>query len=61
MFGPDGPSEQDLDRPVPKFRSTDNIHIAVAGGDAGKFSAVFAGWTSGPTGSIPVSRKIEEA
>lgn len=61
MFGPDGPSEQDLDRPVPKFRSTDNIHIAVAGGDAGKFSAVFAGWASGAIGSIPVSRKIEEA
>ena len=60
MFRPDGPSEEDLDRPVPKFRSTDNIHIVVAGGDAGKFSAVFAGWASGPIGSIPVSRKIEE-
>ncbi len=60
MFGPDGPSEEDLNRPVPKFRSTDNIHIVVAGGDAGKFSAVFAGWASGPIGSIPVSRKIEE-
>jgi hypothetical protein len=61
MFGPNGPSEEDMDRPVPKFRSTDNIHIVVAGGDAGKFSAVLAGWVSGPSGSIPVSRRIEEA
>ena len=59
-FGPDGPSESDLDQLVPKFRSTDNIHIVIAGGEAGKFSAVFAGWASGPIGSIPVSRKIEE-
>jgi hypothetical protein len=59
-FGADGPSESDLDQLVPKFRSTDNIHIVIAGGEAGKFSAVFAGWASGPIGSIPVSRKIEE-
>ena len=59
-FGPDGPSESELDQLVPKFSSTDNIHVVIAGGDAGKFSAVFAGWASGPIGSIPVSRKIEE-
>jgi hypothetical protein len=33
----------------------------VAGGNAGKFSAVFAGWVSGPMGSSSVSRRIEEA
>ncbi len=60
MFGADGPSEEDLNRLMPKFRSTDNIHIVVAGGEAGKFSAVLAGWASGPGGSMPVSRKIEE-
>jgi hypothetical protein len=49
----------DLDRLVPKFHSTGNIHIVVAGGEAGKFSSVFGGWQSGPTGSMPVSRRIE--
>ena len=44
----------------PKFSSTDNIHLVVAGSEAGKFSAFFHGWASGPRGSMPVSRKIEE-
>jgi hypothetical protein len=48
-----------LNRPSPKFASEDNIHIVVAGSDAGKFSAAFHGWASGPMGSIPVSRKID--
>ena len=30
-----------LDKPMPKFKSADDIHIVVAGGDAGKFSAAF--------------------
>ena len=47
-------------RLVPKFASTDNIHLVVAGGDAGKFSAAFHGWLTGPMGSTVVSRKIEE-
>jgi hypothetical protein len=59
-FGAGGPNEAELAQQVPKFRSTDNIHIVVAGSDAGKFSAVFAGWARGPIGSIPVSHKIEE-
>ncbi|MBI1800082.1 MAG: TlpA family protein disulfide reductase, partial [Chloroflexi bacterium] len=59
-FGPDGPSEDQLSQLIPKFRGAENIHIAVAGGEAGKFSAIFGGWVSGPTGSIVVSRKIEE-
>ncbi len=53
-------SEEQLGQRVPKFRNASNIHIVVAGGEAGKFSAVFAGWASGPGGSMPVSRKIED-
>ncbi|MDP7144833.1 MAG: hypothetical protein QGH75_05825 [Pseudomonadales bacterium] len=49
-----------LDRPMPKFRSEEDIHIVVAGSEAGKFSAAFHGWAVGPMGSIPVSQKIEE-
>lgn len=49
-----------LDRAMPKFRSEEDIHIVVAGSEAGKFSAAFHGWAVGPIGSIPVSRKIEE-
>ena len=44
---------------VPKFASEANIHIVVAGADAGKFSGAFHGWATGPMGSISVSRKIE--
>jgi len=31
--------------PVPKFRSPENLKIAVAGGTAGRFSAIVPGWT----------------
>jgi hypothetical protein len=45
-------------RTVPKFRPGGLI-IVRAGGNAGLFSAVVAGWAaSGPTGSIPVSKEI---
>ena len=60
-FGPDGPTEEQLNQLMPKFASTDNIHLVVAGSDAGKFSSIFQGWASGPRGSMVVSRKIEEA
>ena len=53
-------TKEALDAPLTKFRSDDDIMIVVAGGDAGKFSAAFHGWASGPLGSMPVSRKIEE-
>ncbi|MGH8013035.1 MAG: TlpA family protein disulfide reductase [Candidatus Binataceae bacterium] len=53
-------SEDELNKKIPKFQSTKNIHIAVAGGPAGKWSAMFGGWASGSWGSIPTSRKIEE-
>jgi hypothetical protein len=48
-----------LARRVPKFVSDANIHIVVAGGDAGKFSGLFHGWGGGSMASIPVSRKID--
>ncbi|MCR9260808.1 MAG: hypothetical protein NXH95_13860 [Pseudomonadaceae bacterium] len=49
-----------MDKMMPKFRSEDDIHIVVAGSQAGKFSGAFHGWASGEIGSIPVSRKIDE-
>ena len=55
-----GMSDERLDRQMPKFAAEDNIHIVVAGAEAGKFSGFFHGWASGPMGSMPVSQKIEE-
>ena len=45
--------------PLPKFRP-DGLLVAHAGGDAGMFSAVVAGWVGGPSGSTPVTVPIEE-
>ena len=53
-------AEDDWDRMLPKFQNEDMINIVVAGGDAGKFSAILAGWQSGPKGSQTVTRKIIE-
>ncbi len=53
-------SAEQLDRVVPKFASTDYIHMVVAGSDAGKFSSAFHGWVTGAMGSQSVSRKIED-
>jgi len=61
MFGADGPTEEQLERRIPKFADPSSIHIVVAGSDAGKFSSIFQGWATGPRGSQIVSRKIEEA
>jgi peroxiredoxin len=41
-----------------KVRSPELIHIVVAGGPAGKFSAVIGGWVAGPMGSVMVTRSI---
>ncbi len=60
-LGMTNPTKEQLAQKIPKFRRPENINIIVAGGDAGKFSAVFAGWVSGPMGSSSVSRRIEEA
>ena len=53
-------SEEELKQPIPKFASSDRIHIVLAGSEAGMFTAAFHGWASGPMGSIPTSRKIED-
>ena len=39
-YGPDGPTSEMLDKRMPKFRDPKSISIVVAGGEAGKFSAV---------------------
>ena len=41
-----------------KFRSPDSIRIVVAGGTAGKFSAVIGSWAVGPRGSEMVTYPI---
>lgn len=47
-------------RQVPKFRPG-GLLIVRAGGGAGLFSAIIAGWAaSGPVGSIPVTQEIQE-
>lgn len=43
---------------LPKFRPG-GLHIAHAGGPAGLFSSIFAGWVSGPAGSVPVTKEIQ--
>jgi hypothetical protein len=59
-YGPAGPTEEQLNALVPKFRGPEYIHIAVAGSEAGKFSTAYGGWVLGPIGSNPVSRKIDD-
>jgi len=43
-----------------KFSSPESIHIFVAGGTAGKFSAVLGSWSTGPRGSQMVTYPIPE-
>jgi hypothetical protein len=59
-YGPNGPDEEKRNSIVPKFRSPDQIHIVVAGGEAGKFTTIYGGWAGGAIGSIPVTRKIAD-
>jgi hypothetical protein len=56
----DAPLEETLAQLVPKFASEESIQIVVAGGSAGKFSAVIGGWVGGSMGSQMVTKKIEE-
>ena len=49
-----------LDERVPKFRTSEEINIVVAGSEAGKFSHILGNWVSGPIGSISVTRKISD-
>ena len=43
---------------IPKFRP-DGLHIVHAGGGAGLFSAIIAGWVNGEMGSRTVSWEIQ--
>ena len=43
---------------IPKFRAPEHIKIVVAGGTAGRFSAVVPGWTFSK-GSNLVMRRIQ--
>jgi thiol-disulfide isomerase/thioredoxin len=52
--------EAALAKLLPKFKNDEDIHIVVAGSNAGKFSGAFHGWATGEIGSMPVSKKIEE-
>jgi peroxiredoxin len=56
----ESPSAETLAQLVPKFASEESIQIVVAGGTAGKFSAVIGGWVGGSMGSQMVTKKIEE-
>ena len=59
LLGPDEqPSPDGLETPLPKFARDEDILIIVAGGTAGKFSAVLGGWASGAAGSTAVTREI---
>jgi hypothetical protein len=66
--GPDGAESSRLRDPVsaadpealvPKFPSVEEIVVVVAGGTAGRFSAVVPGWMGGEMGSRPVTRVID--
>jgi len=53
-----GLGERPPEELVPKYPSIDEILIVVAGGTAGRFSAVIPGWLGGEVGSRPVTRPI---
>jgi hypothetical protein len=68
--GPDGAESGRLknllagcggDQLVPKFPPVEEIMVVVAGGTAGRFSAVIPGWMGGEMGSRPGARAIDEA
>jgi hypothetical protein len=53
----EGVPESLRDAVLPKFRDG-GLLICHAGGGAGLFSAIIAGWASGPTGSVPVTKEV---
>ena len=48
----------DGERCYRKFSEPASVHIVVAGGTAGKFSAVIGGWHAGPRGSQMVTYRV---
>jgi hypothetical protein len=55
----EGMPESMREAEIPKFREG-GLLIVHAGGSAGLFSTVIAGWVSGAAGSEPVTREIDE-
>jgi len=53
----EGLPEQFADHTLPKFKP-DGLMLAYAGGGAGLFSAIIAGWANGTVGSTPVTRPV---
>jgi hypothetical protein len=53
----EGLPEAFADHTLPKFKP-DGLLLAYAGGGAGLFSAVIAGWANGTVGSTPVTREV---
>ena len=51
-LGLKNPTPEQLDQTHSQISHTGNINMIVAGGEAGKFSAVFAGWVSGTDGFV---------
>jgi len=47
------------DELIPKFPSTEEIHVVVAGGTAGRFSMAVPGWLGTKNGSRAVTRTVE--
>ncbi|HKW94526.1 MAG TPA: hypothetical protein VJX92_21765 [Methylomirabilota bacterium] len=52
--------EPALDEAIPKFPSTDELHVVVAGGTAGRFSMAIPGWLGTRNGSRPVTVAIRD-
>ena len=50
----------DGERCYQKFRAPESLHIIVAGGTAGKFSAVVGSWATGEMGSQMVTYPIPD-
>jgi hypothetical protein len=53
-------TRRDEDAMIAKFASTEEIHVVVAGGTAGRFSVAIPGWLGTRNGSRPVSRPVEQ-
>ncbi len=48
------------DEAIPKFPSTDELHVVVAGGTAGRFSMAIPGWLGTRNGSRPVTVGVRD-
>jgi len=55
----EGVHESFADSMIPKFRPG-GLMVVHAGGNAGMFSAIIGGWTSGTLGSVPVTVAVED-